>query len=255
MANSKGLKGQPGWLTDFLQEDWTVALSILFCPVALRPAFGALFMIRAAMLRFWDEAHTPMIAEVKLGYWLQEFQQMRAGSAGHPAVLALQPYLAGHPALAGRLFDLADATVHGVQGGADVQRLATGAAAPVVAAGMLLGIASPEALAAAERLGMRLTAAEQVERLKASTTPATRSNLHDAAWQAMLQETSAMPPVVQGGALGALHAVVTQRSQALLSGQSFVTAQRTAARRWLVTLRAWREAGRAERRLQRTGRG
>ena len=254
MADSKGLKGQPGWLADFLRDDWTVAMSTLFCPPVLRQAFGALFMIRAAMLRFWEETHTPMIAEVKLGYWLQELQQMCAGGGSHPAILALQPHLADHPDLAGRFFDLAEVTLHGLQGGADVQQLAAGAAAPVVAAGMLLGAASPEAQDAAKRLGMRLTATERIERTAAAKTPADQPDPRQAAWQAMLQKTSAMPPAVQGGALGALDALVTQRSQAILAGQPFTIAPQSNAKRWLVTLKAWREAGRAERRLQRFSR-
>ena len=254
MADSKGLKGQPGWLADFLQEDWTLALSILFCPLALRPAFGALFMIRMAMLRFWDETHTPMIAEVKLGYWLQELQQMCAGGGGHPAILALQPHLADHPDLAGQFFDLAEVTLHGLQGGADIQQLAAGAAAPVVAASMLLGGASPEAQDAARRLGMRLTATERIERTATARTPADQPDPPQAAWLAMLQETSVMPPAVQGGALGALDAIVTQRSQAMLAGQPFTISPQSNARRWLVTLRAWRAAGRAERRMQRLSR-
>ncbi len=252
MAGSQGLKDQPAWLADFLRDNWTVGLSILFCPATLRQAFGALFMIREAMLRFWDEPQTPAVAQVKLGYWLEELQKMSTGTGSHPAIMALQPHLKNHPSIAGQLFQLAEATLHGLQGNAAAPQLA-GAAAPVVAASMLLGALSPEALAAAEQLGVTLTAVEQAERASAGASPHPHSGPQHTPWLAMVQDSTERSSFgVHGGALGALGSIVLQRSQAVLSGQPVL---RPNARPWLLTIRAWREAGKAERRLRRCAQG
>lgn len=250
MAGSPGLKNQPAWLADFLQGNWTVGLSLLFCPARLREAYGALFLIRETLLRFWDEPQTPMIAQVKLGYWLEELHKMGSGTGSHPAIIALQPHLESHPAIAGQLFELAEATLHGLQDQAAAPQLA-GAAAPVVAASMLLGALSPQALAAAEQLGVTLTATEQAERTAAGHAP--HPGPQHGPWQAILQESAEQSSLgVHGGALGALSSIVLQRRKAVLSGQPVL---QPITRRWLLTIRAWREAGKAERRLRRWAQG